>query len=172
MNSADALLGIGCRIIAVDELRLRAATPSEAGAITELARRSKGYWGYDQAFLDRDRVRELLTVHPEQIRDERVVVAERDGVLLGFYQLGGEPPDGELMDLFVEPDAIGTGLGRRLWEHAVRCARERGFHSLHLEADPHSEPFYTRMGAERVGGREVAPGRVLPLMSMSLGVAG
>lgn len=109
---------------AVDQVRLRAAEPCEAGEITALAHRSKGYWGYDQESLDR--VRELLTVRSDQIRDERVIVAERDGVLLGFYQLGGEPPDAELMDLFIEPDAIGTGLGRRLWEHAVKSARERG----------------------------------------------
>ncbi len=150
----------------MDQVRLRAAEPCEAGEITALAHRSKGYWGYDQEFLDR--MRELLTVHSDQIRDERIVVAERDGVILGFYQLGGKPPDAELMDLFIEPDAIGTGLGRRLWEHAVRSARARGFHNLRLESDPHAEPFYARMGAIRIGEREVAPERVLPLMSMSL----
>lgn len=150
----------------MDQIRLRAAEPREAGEITALARRSKGYWGYDQESLDR--VRELLTVRADQIRDGCVVVAERDGVILGFYQLGGEPPDAELMDLFIEPNAIGTGLGRRLWEHAVRSARERGFRSLQLESDPHAEQFYLRMGAERTGEREVAPQHVLPLMSMSL----
>jgi GNAT superfamily N-acetyltransferase len=76
------------------------------------------------------------------------------------------------MDSFLEPAVIGTGLGRMLWEHAVKSASERGFHTLTLESDPHAEPFYLRMGAERIGEREVAPGRVLPLMRTTLAQRG
>lgn len=148
------------------ELRLRAALPAEAPEISLLAERSKAYWGYPEEFLDR--VRELLTLRREDIRDDRVVVAERDGSVLGFYRLRGDPPDGELADLFVEPRAIGTGLGRALWEHAVRSAREHGFSSLQLESDPNAEGFYLRMGAERVGENEVAPGRQLPVLLLTL----
>jgi GNAT superfamily N-acetyltransferase len=148
------------------QIRLRSALPREADEISALARHSKGYWGYDRKVLDR--MRDMLTMSVGQIRDGLVVVAERDSALLGYYQLGGEPPDGELMDMFIEPAVIGTGLGRILWEHAVRSAIERGFHSLTLESDPHAEPFYLRMGAERIGEREVAPGRVLPLMRTTL----
>jgi GNAT superfamily N-acetyltransferase len=147
------------------QIRLRSALSCEAGRITALARRSQGYWGYDHEVLDR--MRDMLTINADQIRDGLVVV-EQDSTLLGFYQLGGEPPDGELMDMFIEPAVIGTGLGRMLWEHAVKSASERGFHSLTLEADPHAEPFYLRMGAARIGEREVAPGRVLPLMRTTL----
>lgn len=143
-------------------VRLRAAEPHEADDITALTVRSKGYWGYDQAFLDR--VQHMLIVRPEQVRDDRIIVAERDGTLLGYYHLGGEPPAGELVDLFVDPVAIGTGLGRILWEHATNSARERGFRALELESDPHAEQFYLHMGAHRVGEREVASGCSLPVM--------
>lgn len=146
----------------MDDVKVRRALPSEAAAISELAQRSKAYWGYDQAFLDR--VRSQLTVQPERIQRGHVVVAERDGVLLGFYQLSGDPPDGELTDLFIAPDVIGTGLGRTMWEHAVQAAKACGFRSLSLESDPNAEPFYLHMGAMRIGEREVAPGRRLPLM--------
>ncbi|MGH3777017.1 MAG: GNAT family N-acetyltransferase [Pseudonocardiaceae bacterium] len=149
----------------MDGLTLRFAAPSEADEITALTRRSKGHWGYDREVPDR--MREMLAVSAEQIRAGHVVVADRDGVLLG-YQMGGEPPHGELMDMFLDPSVIGTGLGRKLWDHAARSARERGFHSLTLESDPHAEPFYLSMGAERIGEREVAPGRVLPLMKAIL----
>ncbi|MQA11102.1 MAG: GNAT family N-acetyltransferase [Pseudonocardiaceae bacterium] len=129
-------------------------------------RRSKAYWGYDLEFLER--VRELLSIGPEQIQDDRVIVAERDGVLLGVYQLSGEPPEAELTDLFIEPAAIGSGVGRTLWEHAVCAARARGFRSVLLESDPNAEGFYVRMGAERVGELPVAPGRALPLMRLTI----
>ncbi|MGB8961873.1 MAG: GNAT family N-acetyltransferase [Pseudonocardiaceae bacterium] len=148
------------------QIRIRSALPREAAEITALARRSKGYWGYDRAVLAR--MSDMLTMNADQIRDGVVVVAEQDGALLGYYQLGGEPPDGELMDLFLEPAVIGTGLGRVLWDHAVKSASERGFRSLTLESDPHAEPFYLRMGAERIGEQEVVPGRLLPLMRATL----
>ena len=50
--------------------------------------------------------------------------------------------------LFVEPDLIGTGCGRRLWEHAVATARDLGVDVLLLDADPNAAPFYRAMGAE------------------------
>ncbi|MFG3256299.1 GNAT family N-acetyltransferase [Streptomyces sp. NPDC048172] len=146
----------------VSEPLLRRARPSEAEALTALTRRSKAHWGYPPEVLER--LRELLSVSAEAIRDGHVVVAERDGVLLGYYQLAGEPPDGELADMFLDPGVIGTGLGRTLWEHAARSAREAGHRTLTWESDPHAEAFYRHMGAERVGAREVAPGRVLPVM--------
>lgn len=161
-RSDESAVGMKEETSWMGQFRLRPAEPTEAGEITALARRSKGYRGYDQEVLDR--MRDLLTMSTDQIRAGLVVVAEQDGVLVGYYQLGGEPPHGELMDMFLEPDVIGTGVGRRLWEHAVESACKRGFESLNLESDPHAEPFYLHMGAERIGEREVGPGRVLPLM--------
>jgi ribosomal protein S18 acetylase RimI-like enzyme len=145
---------------------LRPALPSEADDITALTLRSKAYWGYDREVLER--MRPMLTMNPDQIRDGGVVVAEQDGTMLGYYQLRGEPPDGELVDLFIDPRLIGTRLGRMLWQHAVASALNRGFRTLSLESDPHAEPFYLRMGAQRIGEREVTPGRVLPVMRARL----
>ncbi|MFI5613623.1 GNAT family N-acetyltransferase [Amycolatopsis sp. NPDC051903] len=150
----------------MDQLRLRAAEPDEAAAITELARRSKAYWGYSREFLDR--VRDELTVHAHQIRAGTVVVAADGATLLGYYRLDGAPPDGELADLFVEPGAIGTGLGRRLWDDAVAQARQRGFRSLELEADPNAEAFYRHVGARKTGERQVASGRTLPVLRIDV----
>jgi GNAT superfamily N-acetyltransferase len=150
-------------------LRLRAARRNEARRLSELALRSKGYWGYDQAFLDACRAE--LTVAPEEVERQRVTVAERDGQVVGFYALAGDPPEGTLADLFVEPDHIGTGVGRALWEHAIGTATTLGFERLTLEADPGAEPFYLAMGAHRIGSVPSGsiPGRVLPLLEVPIG---
>ncbi|NGO71853.1 GNAT family N-acetyltransferase [Streptomyces boncukensis] len=79
-----------------------------------------------------DRTAEKLTISPAAIRDGHVAVAERDGVVVGYYQITGEPPHGELADLFLEPEEIGTGLGRTLWEHADASARGAGFRTLRV----------------------------------------
>ncbi|MFC7621078.1 GNAT family N-acetyltransferase [Microlunatus sp. GCM10028923] len=77
---------------------------------------------------------------------------------------------GLLGNLWLMPASIGTGLGRRLFEHAIMTARGLGFRTLTIEAEPLAEGFYLAMGAVRVG--EVAsgsiPGRSLPVLSYSV----
>jgi N-acetylglutamate synthase-like GNAT family acetyltransferase len=149
-------------------LRLRAARRHEARLLNELALRSKGYWGYDHAFLDACRAE--LTLAPEDVKAQRVTVAERDGRVVGFYALAGASPEGTLEDLFVEPDHIGSGVGRSLWEHAMVAARALGFERLTLEADPGVEPFYLAMGGRRcvsVPSGSI-PDRRLPLLEFSI----
>ena len=114
----------------------------------------------------------LITTTGESVvaGSARVTVAERDGHLVGFYALAGEPPQGTLEDLFVEPDHIGTGVGRALWEHAMVAARTLGFERLTLEADPGAEPFYLAMGAHRIGSVPSGsiPGRFIPLLEVPI----
>jgi GNAT superfamily N-acetyltransferase len=144
---------------------LRAAKPAEALLLGEIALRAKGYWGYDKEFLEACRAE--LTFTAQDIRDRHFVVAESAGTVIGFYSLEGQPPEGELGNMWLEPTAIGIGLGRKLWTHAIRTAEAAGFHQLRIEAEPKAEGFYLAMGAERTGETPSGsiPGRVLPLMT-------
>ena len=72
---------------------------------------------------------------------------EDAGRIVGYYGLLGEPPEMALDKLFVEPDRIGTGCGKQLWQHAVATAREMGASVLTLASDPNAAPFYAAMGA-------------------------
>lgn len=128
---------------------LRAARPGEAEVLSGLVLRSKAYWGYDEAFLAG--CEEALRLRPGEVVRRRTVVAERDGVVLGVATLDGEPPDGGLGLLFVEPDVIGRGIGRTLYRHVVDAAGRLGFERVTVESDPHAVPFYLAMGAERTG---------------------
>ncbi|MFI2782889.1 GNAT family N-acetyltransferase [Streptomyces sp. ALB3] len=150
-------------------MRLRPGRPSEATALTGLALRSKAHWGYDEAFMAA--CRDELTVRPGDTAGGRTVVAEEDGRVLGFTTLAGEPPEGALAMMFVEPDTIGRGVGRLLFEHTVEHARRLGFVRLTIDADPNAEPFYTAMGAVRIGATPSGsvPGRELPLLELGLG---
>ncbi|MCB9761828.1 MAG: GNAT family N-acetyltransferase [Alphaproteobacteria bacterium] len=150
-------------------LLLRDARPDEAPALSDLAMRAKAFWGYDDAFMEACRAE--LTLRPADIDAKPVVVAEADGALLGFYALGRvDDATTELDDLFVEPGAIGQGVGRRLMAHAVEAARRAGYARLRIEADPFAEGFYQRMGARRVGEApsQSIPGRMLPLLLLDL----
>jgi GNAT superfamily N-acetyltransferase len=153
--------------------RLRPALPSEAVALVDLAVRSKGHWGYDAAFLEGCRVDLALT--PEEIASSDVVVCEDGTDITGYYRLF--PISNDVIDLdalFVDPEAIGQGIGRLLWQHGVARARQLGYRTMMIQSDPHAEGFYLAMGAERVGKQEstVTPGRMLPLLRFDLGTRG
>ncbi len=141
-------------------MEVRPARPSEAEALTELALRSKGHWGHDAAFLER--CRPELTVTPADIASGTVLVAEHDGGVAGFAAVRTEPP-AELEMLFVEPAAMGRGVGRALLEAARRAAGT----DLMIESDPQAEAFYLRHGARRIGRRtSPSTGRELPLLRL------
>ncbi len=149
-------------------VHVREGRPAEAAELTALALRSKAHWGYDEGFMAA--CREELAVRPADVTARRTAVAERDGRILGFTMLDGTPPAGALGMMFVEPDAIGQGVGRLLFGHAREQARRLGFTLLTIDADPNAEPFYTAMGAVRVGAvpSGSVPGRMLPLLELAL----
>ena len=147
---------------------IRAGRAGDAARLSALALRSKAHWGYDEAFLEACRAE--LTLREDEIVARRTLVAERDGQPLGFVTVEGEPPQGELGMLFVEPAEIGRGLGRRLFSAALETARAAGFTRLTVEADPHAEGFYQAMGARRIGEAPSGsvPGRNLPLLAVEV----
>jgi len=100
---------------------VRSAQPAEEAALTELAVRSKGHWGHDAAFLERARTG--LTVRPEHLEQWIVRVAEREGGAVGVAAV--DPEAAELELLFVEPAAIGTGVGRALLHDALTAPARR-----------------------------------------------
>lgn len=160
------------------EPAIRPARPDEAAALSDLALRSKAHWGYDAAFLAACRDDLTLTA-TEVARDAVYVVAAGDGSPQGFYRVPGRAPaprdrggDLTLDALFVAPDAIGRGYGRRLFAHAVAHATARGACGLTWASDPHATGFYHAMGARLVGATPstVCPDRLLPTFRLALPV--
>lgn len=146
-------------------MELRPAGPDEAALLSALALRSKGHWGYDEAFLAA--CRDELTIRPDEVEARRTTVAEIQGTVVGHYTIDGDAPVAELGQMFVDPVHIGRGVGRALWTHAVARARAEGIHTLTIDADPFAEAFYLAMGATRTGSvpSGSVPGRVLPRLT-------
>lgn len=154
----------------MDKVSLRPARGDETDALTELALRSKAYWGYDAEFIEACRTE--LTVDPEHVASGRVVVAVVDGELGGFSTLVGEPPVAEVEALFVEPEHIGAGvgIGTTLFVALCDAARVAGYTRLLIEAEPYAAGFYEHLGAVKIGDRPSGsiPGRTLPLLELDL----
>jgi len=147
---------------------LRPARPDEAGILTGLCLRSKAMWGYDAAFMAA--CREALTLTPDRLCASRVRVAVMDGQVVGVAEIGIDGETCELAKLFIEPRAAGTGVGRALFDWAVRTARDAGAKVIDIVSDPNAAGFYRRMGAVEDGvvPSEAIPGRVLPRFRLAL----
>lgn len=147
---------------------IRRARLDEAAALTALARRSKAHWGYPADLMEK--FAPELVIDADRVgRHEVWVLQDRRDRVLGFHRAApGDPAI--LEDLWVTPEAIGSGHGRRLWKHAVGVARASGADAMELDADPNAVPFYERMGARRIGETPstVVPGRALPRMRIEL----
>lgn len=127
------------------------AKPEDAGTLTEIAFAAKRIWGYPERWIER--WRDELTIRPEFIASHETFVAVDEGRSLGFYALGRKDARLDLLHLWVSPGAIGRGVGRALFLHAVDRTKALGFRELEIESDPNAESFYLQMGARRIGSR-------------------
>ena len=73
----------------------------------------------------------------------RTLVAEEGGEVVGFAEL---EYDGRLDMLYVRKDAVGQGVGRRLYEAVEREARGQGLGWIFTEASITAHPFFEQQG--------------------------
>src|SRR3954462_7335263 len=146
---------------------LRPARVSEREALEQLQRRSS---------MHEPMYRAQLAAHPdaielpaEQITAGLVRVAEQDGEIVGFAVLLERSADAcELDGLFVEPERMRAGVGRRLVDYAKRIARERRATRIDVVANPQAVAFYEAVGFKPNGSAETRFGPA-PRMSVPVG---
>jgi putative acetyltransferase len=73
----------------------------------------------------------------------RTLVAEEGGEVVGFAEL---EYDGRLDMFYVRKDAVGRGVGRRLYEAVEREARGQGLGWIFTEASITARPFFEQQG--------------------------
>jgi GNAT superfamily N-acetyltransferase len=129
--------------------------------LREIAAAAKGHWGYDP---------QLVAEWAAGMRlPEEPLLAERDGRVVGWASVERRGEVLWLEDLWVEPAAMGRGVGRELFERARTLGA--GCTRMEWEADPNAVPFYEHLGASRVRDSETSAwGRVLPVLAISLDV--
>jgi ribosomal protein S18 acetylase RimI-like enzyme len=141
-GGADTGLRVG-PVLAMSGGGLRGALPRERELLEALQRRASLHNEGDRAALLAHP--DAIELPPEHVEHARVV--ERAGAIAGFsVLLPAENGACELDGLFVEPEAMGGGLGRALVDDAARIARARGAASVAVVANPHALEFYRRVG--------------------------
>ena len=133
---------------------IRVAVHADLGALRDLYRRSSLSNAGDRA---------SLLAHPEALEFAGDAVGEGltrvavvDGRIVGFATLLG---DGELEDLFVDPDWMRRGIGRALVLDAVVLAPAHGLDRIEVTANGEALDFYESVGFVFDGEVETAFGR-------------
>lgn len=150
---------------------LRAACAGEGQVLSDLAMRSKAYWGYPAQFLEACRA-ELTVTEAQLVAPEWLfAVAQAGQAIAGFCALHRPAAVAcDLDALFVAPEWMGRGIGRRLLCHAIDQAARWGIARLTVVSDPHAAGFYRAMGARATGwcASQSVPGRSLPTFAIEV----
>jgi GNAT superfamily N-acetyltransferase len=100
-------------------------------------------------------------------RDEAWILEDEAGAI-GFYRLSLTGDSAEIEELHLEPDRIGHGFGRMLFEHAEIRAKERGVTRLEWSCDAYALGFYLAMGGQVTGSTPSGIAGDEPLTEMAL----
>ena len=132
MRTIERLLGSAAQPAAT--FLLRAPRPGDLGWVVH--RHGAVYaqeYGYNEQFeaLVAEIVAQFVQRYDAQ--RERCWIAEQDGDVVGcVFLVGRSKSVAQLRLLLVEPEARGSGLGTRLVDECVRCARQAGYRKLML----------------------------------------
>jgi GNAT superfamily N-acetyltransferase len=148
-------------------VRIRRARADEGERLREIARTSKGYWGYDT-----ERISEWvagLDLSPEGLGKKEFYVADVDGRVVGWSAIIQKGDVCWLDDLWIEPGWIGKGVGTQMFRHALARGHELGAARIELEAERHAIGFYEKMGARYVRDSEPGVwGRISPIVALEI----
>lgn len=147
--------------------QIKKSNPSDAAALTEIAKAAKACWAYPKEWMDK--WEQELTISPQDIEKDFVFHLEQEGRLVGFYSLRENEGAFEIEHMWVAPEYMGKGFGKMLFDHAKQTALQNGAKKLRVESDPNAEGFYKKMGMHQTGGKESSiPGRMLPVLEFML----
>jgi GNAT superfamily N-acetyltransferase len=137
--------------------------------LTEIAISAKRYWNYPETWIQFWTPQ--LTITADYIASNEVWMMMDKGKPIAFGALSRIEEGYELGHLWVLPEYIGKGIGRRLFEHILERCKILNIHTLRIYADPNAQTFYEKMGAKTVGEHHsdlLGDDRVLPIMEIEL----
>ena len=133
-----------------------------------------GHWPRDAAYLAQA-VELKTSLDADDLERDEAWILEDGGVAIGFYRIPLAGESAEIEDFDLEPDRIGQGFGRMLFDHAVSRAREQGVTRLELVVRPATPRVLPRHGradyraASRRGSRATSRSTKMALSHSAAG---
>lgn len=143
-------------------VKVRQAKLDEVESLTNLSTRSEAYWGFDDEYMDRFKV--LYKITKECINDNLTYVMHDEDKIIGFYSIMQKGKKASLEYFFIEPEFIGKGYGKLLWNHMITIGTRLCIKQIEIVTSPEAKEFYIKMGAIEGGIVEsiVKKGRIIP----------
>ncbi|UCH32419.1 MAG: GNAT family N-acetyltransferase [Candidatus Bathyarchaeota archaeon] len=130
-------------------ITIRAFEPEDAVSVSNLVRRvvkeslSKDYPEPTVQLLYIEYKPEYFK---EPIHNQKIFIAEDNSIIVGTAAIHGNL----IMDVFVDPDYEGKGIGSQLLAHLERLARLQGHTTTQISANPYAIDFYEKLGYFKV----------------------
>ena len=139
---------------------------SDAKKLTEIALKSKAFWGYSESQIES--WREDLTITSKMFEDWNIYKYIIDNEIAGFYILNRANIRTSFLEfLFVAPNFIRKGIGKKLLDHASDYCKSGSCAILNVLSDPNAENFYAKYGFKVIAQTESSvKGRFLPEMEL------
>ena len=145
------------------------AQPEHADSLTQIAVAAKRYWNYPEAWIQFWTPQ--LTISTDYISFNEVWMMTDKEKSIAFYALSQIEEGYELGHLWVLPEHIGKGIGKQLFDHALKRCKLLNISALKIYADPNAQTFYEKMGANKISEHHsdlFGEDRVLPIMEIKL----
>ena len=150
-------------------ITIRPVEPEEADILSTIAVAAKRHWNYPEHWMKLWIPQ--LTFGPAYFEANESWAAESANTVIAFYTLQDRDGNAWLENIWVLPKYMGQGVGKDLFMHASSRARELGYKTLRLEAEPNAVGFYEKMEMRKVGEYQYeleGQPRVLPIMEIDL----
>ena len=150
-------------------INIRRVVPDEADFFSHIAFSAKAHWGYPPRWMEIWRPQ--LTFSPRYFEKSESWAAEFNGKPIAFYTLQEKNGNAWIENMWVLPEYIGKGIGKKLFLDAVSRSRQKGHLILQLESDPNAVSFYKKMGMYKIGESDYpieGQSRILPVMELML----
>lgn len=140
------------------------ANTSDAKRLSKIAWQSKAHWNYPKEWMEL--WRKGLTITPEMIDQHDVFkFVLVDETIVGCTVLITEKDILWIEHLWISPEYIGHGFGKKLLTAALEQTVQPLHKKIKVVSDINAEIFYQKMGFETVEQFESVPkGRFLPVM--------
>lgn len=141
------------------------AKAEDCNLLTETAISAKKYWGYADELI-RQWI-DLLTITEDNLQRGQVYKCFAEEEYIGFFAL---VPKGNYIlveHLWLLPEFLNKGYGTQTIKEIKRISKEEGFKYIEVFAEPNTNEFYEKMGAECV--RTVlttVPGRMMSVFHL------
>lgn len=136
-------------------MKISKSNDEEIPRINAIIAASKSIWKYDERYLKA--AIPLLLINKDWISQHAGYSLYEDD-LEGFMGIEAIDDHWHLEHLWIAPNSMRKGLGRKAIDYARELARNAGIQEIYLFPDPPAEGFYEKLGAIYTG--KIVPSRV------------